>query len=222
MPLPSLTLALHANDSDPVIIAAGQDITAVDTDRNQAASLTLIKPARIEAGNNIYAGTAPGGGVSTTSNGTPTAVKFTFIGQNNSPGDITSIIAGNDFVGGSYALYGPGTFVLQAGRDLGPFATVANGIATIGNGSASGGTFSGLSLKSYLPPQGAEIDLLFGVKPGINYAAAIAQYVDPVNAGAGGIDFLVPDHATNQCVAGPTRECGQDQSAIRHAARADA
>lgn len=190
VPLPSLTLALHANDSDPVIIAAGQDITAVDTDRNQAASLTLIKPARIEAGNNIYAGTAPGGGVSTTSNGTPTAVKFTFIGQNNSPGDITSIIAGNDFVGGSYALYGPGTFVLQAGRDLGPFATVANGIATIGNGSASGGTFSGLSLKSYLPPQGAEIDLLFGVKPGINYAAAIAQYVDPVNAGAGGIDFL--------------------------------
>ncbi|GKQ52146.1 filamentous haemagglutinin family protein [Bradyrhizobium sp. Ce-3] len=196
LPWATLTQALHANDPVPVVVAAGKDIYAVDPDTNFAASVTLIKPARIEAGNNIYAGLAPGGGVSTTSNGTPLsgASSFVFVGQNNDPGDITSIAAGNDLVGGSYLLYGPGTFVLQAGHDLGPFSasdTSTRGIATLGNGSAVGSAFSLTNpLKPYLPSQGAEVDLLFGVKPGINYAAAIAQYVDPANAGAGGIDFL--------------------------------
>ncbi len=198
VPLANLTMALHANDSAPVIIAAGQDIYAVDPDTNLAASLTLIKPARIEAGNNIYAAIAKGGGLATTGSG-PQGKAFTFLGQNNNPGDITSIVAGNDLVGGSYALYGSGTFVLQAGHDLGPFrASVKDtetwGVASLGNGSAAGSTFTAsggqLLSKPYLPAQGAEIDLLFGVKPGIDYAAAIAQYVDPVHAGTGGIDFL--------------------------------
>lgn len=175
IPQPNLTMALHANDPVPVVIAAGQDIDAAH------ASLTLIKPAEIEAGNNI--------------NGP------TFVGQNNNVGDITSIAAGNDLVGGSYALYGPGTFVLQAGHDIGPFAQSGPGtptdktfgIATIGNGSAAGSTFafnSSNALKPYLPAQGAELDVLFGVKPGIDYATAIAQYVNPAGGGTGGIDFL--------------------------------
>ncbi|WP_160168912.1 filamentous haemagglutinin family protein [Bradyrhizobium sp. Ai1a-2] len=193
VPLPRLTMALHANDPTPVIIAAGQDIYAVDSATNRVASLALIKPARIEARNNIYAGLS-NGKLSTTANGTPDLnFQFQFIGQNNNPDDITSIVAGNDLVGGSYALYGPGTFVLQAGRDMGPFRPSGQpastwGIATIGNGSA--GTFSGMSLKPYLPAQGAEIDVLFGVKPGIDYATAISQYVDPAHAGTDGIDFL--------------------------------
>ncbi|MGY3591283.1 filamentous hemagglutinin family protein [Bradyrhizobium sp. USDA 4341] len=195
LPPAAFNQALHANDSVPVVIAAGKDIYAVDPVNVLGASLTLIKPARIEAGNNIYAGIAPGGGVSTTSNGTPQAnISFNFVGQNNNATDITSIAAGNDLVGGSYLLYGPGTFVLQAGHDLGPFSasdTPTRGIATLGNGSAVGGAFN-LSnpLKPYLPSKGAELDLLFGVKPGINYAAAIADYVDPAHAGTGGIDFL--------------------------------
>ncbi|MGN1287904.1 MAG: beta strand repeat-containing protein, partial [Bradyrhizobium sp.] len=191
LPWATLTQALHANDSEPVIIAAGKDIYGVNTDSSLGASVTLIKPARIEAGHNIYAGLAPGGGVSTTSNGTPLAGNsFNFQGQNNNATDITSIVAGNDLVGGSYLLYGPGTFVLQAGHDLGPFSpsdTSTRGIATIGNGSAVGGAFAVTNpLKPYLPSKGAELDLLFGVKPGINYAAAIADYVDPAQAGTGG------------------------------------
>ncbi|QPF87794.1 filamentous hemagglutinin family protein [Bradyrhizobium genosp. L] len=179
MPAPNLTLALHANDPDPVIIAAGKDLRLVD--------LTVIKPARIEAGNNINGVAAGGGGA-------------TFVGQNNSVSDITSIVAGNDLVNGSYVLYGPGTFVLQAGHDLGPFAqspaaltanqSATGGVATLGNGSALGNSFVGLFTKPYLPAQGAEVDLQFGVKPGIDYAAAIAQYVNPAVAGTGGIDFL--------------------------------
>jgi filamentous hemagglutinin family protein len=173
IPQPNLTMALHANDPVPVIIAAGQDIFA------GSAAVTLIKPAEIEAGNNIN-----GGGP--------------FVGQNNNAGDITSITAVNDLVGGSYALYGPGTFVLQAGHDIGPFAQSVKdvstfGIATVGNGSATGSTFafnSSNALKPYLPAQGAELDVLFGVKPGIDYATAIAQYVNPAQAGTGGVDFL--------------------------------
>ncbi|MBR0871346.1 filamentous hemagglutinin family protein [Bradyrhizobium tropiciagri] len=176
IPVPNLTLALHANDPDPVIIAAGKDITLT--------SLSLIKPARIEAGNDIIAN----GGSQ-------------FVGQNNNASDITSIVAGNDLAGGTYALYGPGTFVLQAGHDLGPFTEspataaattrgTAGGVGTLGNGSAVGSTFNGLQPKPYLPAQGAELDLLYGVKPGIDYAAAIAHYVNPAQAGVGGIDFL--------------------------------
>lgn len=218
-PLPILTQALHANDPDPVIIAAGQDIYAVDAGRNRTARLALIKPARIEAGNNIYAGIA-NGRLATTSNGT-SDTNFSFIGQNNNASDITSIVAGNDLVGGSYVLYGPGTFVLQAGHDLGPFApstikpatdttaaiTSTSGIATLGNGSAVGTTFGSTfggadTVKPYLPAQGAEINVLFGVRPGIDYAAAISQYIDPTRAGAGGIDFL----ATIASVLGQPRD----------------
>jgi filamentous hemagglutinin family protein len=179
VPLANLTVALHANDPNPVIIAAGQDIIGAN------ASLTLIKPAEIEAGHNIYGAKDISGNFATPSSGVQQR-PFTFVGQNNSPADITSIVAGNDLVGGSYALYGPGIFVLQAGRDMGPF----QGIATLGNGSSAGGSF-GSSVRPYLPSQGAELDVLFGVKPGINYAAAVAAYVDPAGSGAAaGISFL--------------------------------
>lgn len=191
--LPSLTEALHANDPQPVIIAAGQDIYAVNPNvrSNPATTMTLIKPARIEAGRNIYAGLSDTYGLSTTSSG-HINVGLSFTGQNNNAGDITSIIAGNDLIGGNYVLYGPGTFLLQAGGNLGPLMTTSQGVISAGDGSALtnanlGGTKP--TVKPYLPPQGAEIDVLFGVKPGIDYAAAVAHYVDPAHAG-GGIDFL--------------------------------
>jgi hypothetical protein len=178
VPQPNLTQALHANDPVPVIIAAGQDIIA---NASTGTTLSLLKPAEIEAGRNIV-----GNGLS-------------FIGENNNPGDITSIAAGNDLVGGSYVLYGPGTFVLQAGHDMGPFepSTIFPsgtwGIATIGDGSAVGDSFEGpfaLPVRPYLPSRGAGVDVLFGVGPGIDYAAAISAYVNPANAGTDGINYL--------------------------------
>jgi filamentous hemagglutinin family protein len=175
LPSSNLTQGLHANDPMPVIIAANQDINA------PTAAISVLKPAEIEAGRDI------------------TGLGFT--GQNNSPTDITGIVAGRDLTGGSYVLYGPGTLLLQAGHNLGPFTpstftqgqgATTSGIATVGDGSA-GGNLGGLTFKPYLPAQGAEIDVMFGVKgvqPVIDYAAAIAQYVNPANAGANNIDFL--------------------------------
>jgi hypothetical protein len=170
VPQANLPMPLHANDPAPVVIAAGRDINA------SGATVALLKPAEIEAGNNINA--------LTLINGLPPASgQLRFTGENNNATDITSIVAGNDLIGGNYKLFGPGILLFQAGHNMGPFlpsSTVGSspptfGIATAGNGFGAS--------------HGAEIDLLFGVKPGIDYAAAIAQYVNPANAGAGGIDF---------------------------------
>ena len=169
IPLGNLTVALHANDSAPVIIAAGGDIKGSDG-TNVDGTLTLIKPARIEAGGDLSL--------------------LTFQGQNNNPTDITSISAGHD-LGGSYNLYGPGALLFTAGHDIGPFSTpmisaLGFSTATLGNGSAIG------RVRPYLPGQGAEVDLQFGVKGGVDYAAAIAQFIDPATAtgSADGIDLL--------------------------------
>ena len=191
VPLASLTASLHANDPSPVVIAAGQNISA---------SLQLTKPAEIEAGNNVG---------------------LDFVGQNNNVADVTSIIAGNNLGdANSYIyLYGPGTLLLEAGRNLGPFQTSGStttgvaGVATLGDGSTVYGNLlygasilpptAGLTtprgnfpIVPYLPRQSASIDAFFGVGPSLAQAAplglqnAITQFVNPANAGTGGIDFL--------------------------------
>jgi hypothetical protein len=86
---------------------------------------------------------------------------------------------------------------LQAGRNMGPFepsvinAGAVNGVAAIGSGTnvatAYGQNFAG---RTYLPDQSADIYVLFGVAPGVNYQGAIDAYVNPAKAGTGGIDFL--------------------------------
>lgn len=124
--------------------------------------------------------------------------------QNNNPGDITSAIAGRDivaqqkFVGGvlidhtsNFQLYGPGSLPIEAGRNLGPFfsgqsANGVTGIQSVGDGSNLGGAF----VKSYLPVQGANIYALFGVGRGIDYQAAINDFVNPTSAANGGIEYL--------------------------------
>ncbi|MBV8925076.1 MAG: filamentous hemagglutinin family protein, partial [Bradyrhizobium sp.] len=185
LPLPNLTEALHANDPQPVIIAAGQDLYLVNAavHGGSVTSMSLIKPAIIEAGNNIYGALTSTGALATPTSGTLTG-GASFVGQNNNPGDITSIIAGNDLVGGSYELYGPGFFLMQAGHDMGPFTSSGQGIMAVGNGSNLAGlNISGSNLfKPYLPAQGAELDVLFGVKPGIDYAGTIASYGSPSTA----------------------------------------
>jgi hypothetical protein len=186
----TLPAALHAADTSPIVIYAGGDITG---------SFNFIKPAKIEAGRDI--------------------LNVNLIGQNNNAGDITSVIAGRDIVApktsdlrgdvfdtltSTFLIYGPGTFLIEAGRNLGPFfsgsaaaglnsssiqinsASLISGVETIGDGSNLGNA----AVRSYLPKQGANVYALFGVGPGIDYQAAVAAYVDPAAAGTGGINFL--------------------------------
>jgi filamentous hemagglutinin family protein len=158
----ALLQAVHTGDSVPVIIYAGKDITG---------SFNLIKPAEVWAGRDI--------------------VNLYFTGMNINATDITSIIAGRDILaelsGGTSTstlqLYGPGDFLVAAGRNLGPFNVGSGGgILTLGDGSGSSA-----SVISYLPVAGANITALFGVGNGIDYASAIGDYVA---ASTGGIDFL--------------------------------
>ncbi|WP_213773060.1 filamentous haemagglutinin family protein [Bradyrhizobium sp. dw_78] len=176
-----LASAVHAGDPDPVIIYAGDDITG---------TFTLIKPAKVQAGRDI--------------------INTNFTGQNNNGSDITSIIAGRDILAeqvslangnfqdmtSTLKLYGPGDFLVEAGRNLGPFLTntgaSGGGILAVGDGSNSG--CGSACTISYLPVGGANITTLFGVGPGIDVAAAIANYVDPAKAGTDGISYL-PDIA---------------------------
>ncbi|BAM92508.1 filamentous hemagglutinin outer membrane protein [Bradyrhizobium oligotrophicum S58] len=183
-----LTQALHANDPVPVVIAAGQDIT-------MAGNITLIKPADMTAGNNIVSEKA----LSSAIDGVPetNAGLATITFQNNNVSDVTSLVAGNSIIGGSYVLYGPGSWLIQAGRNIGPLRQSQNGYAGIvaaGNGINYGtNTDASLSgkLVKYLPNQSADIYVMAGVKPQrVDYAAVIAEYVDPARSGTSGIDLL--------------------------------
>ena len=179
-----LPASLHADDPNPVVVEAGVDISG---------SFSLIKPAEFEAGQDI--------------------INLDFTGMNLSPDDINSVIAGRDIVGevtpgntsiddSQFTIFGPGTFLIQAGRNLGPFATssanlpggktAARGIEAVGDGS----NFEPTPI-SYLvnDPQSANVFALFGTGPGIDDTAAISAFINPADAGSDqGINFL-PDIA---------------------------
>jgi filamentous hemagglutinin family protein len=178
IPTPTtLASAVHADDPGSVILYAGEDISG---------DFSLIEQAKVETGRDI--------------------INTTFTGQNNSATDVTSIIADRDILSkivgyddngaaisanSTFVLYGPGDFLVEAGRNLGPFNTGAGGgIFAVGDGSNCSATICNGAVKSYLPVAGADITALFGVGDGVDYAAAIADYVDPANAGTGGIDYL--------------------------------
>jgi filamentous hemagglutinin family protein len=168
-------LTVSGSSDTPVLIYAGEDIGY--------GSFHLSSPVRMWAGRDI--------------------VDFTFIGQNNADDDITSIYAGRDILAKimpdfrsqtqttTFMLYGPGDFVVEAGRNLGPFSsygsTGGGGIFAIGDGSNSGSTSTVISS---LPHQAANITLRYGVAKGIDYAAAISKYGDPATAVASGLDFV--------------------------------
>ncbi|WP_316183812.1 MULTISPECIES: filamentous haemagglutinin family protein [unclassified Bradyrhizobium] len=183
-----LTQALHANDPVPVIIAAGQDITIAST-----AAIALIKPAAMTAGNNILSELAIRSAVDGVPQTNAGLATITF--QNNNVSDVTSLVAGNSIIGGSYVLYGPGSWLIQAGRNIGPLRQSQNGYAGLvaaGNGTNYGtNTDVPGQLVKYLPNQSADIYVMAGVRPQhIDYAAVIAEYVDPARSVTSGIDLL--------------------------------
>ncbi|MBV8744365.1 MAG: filamentous hemagglutinin family protein, partial [Xanthobacteraceae bacterium] len=166
-------IQLSSGNDTPVLIYAGEDI--------DNGLFTLSNPARVWAGRDI--------------------INLRFTGQNNAEDDITSIVANRDILARavdssslsvtSLKLYGPGDFVIEAGRNLGPFFSRATssggGIMAIGDGSNSGSTLT--PVIPSLPIQGANITVRYGVAKGIDYAAAISKYGDPTTAAASGIDF---------------------------------
>ena len=131
-----------------------------------------------------------------------------FFGTNFTAADITSIVAGRDIRANIFGdlqspiidIAGPGTLLVQAGRDIDfasqtttPFPT-ETGIRSLGNaldadanpiyGAVPTSVSSNLADfgNPYLPTGGASVNVLFGVHPGMDTTAFDAAYIDPATA----------------------------------------
>jgi filamentous hemagglutinin family protein len=192
----------HADDEEPVRVQAGGDLKGL--------ILSLPKQARIGAGRDI--------------------TDMMLFVQNLAAGDITRVTAGRDIVattrltrallpspagsfgaplpalqGNSFVIGGPGTFMLEAGRDAGPFFNSANAdprrledgqIDFAGTLAFGGGILSiGNEWNPFLPEAGADVAVLFGVAKGADYDGLRDTYLDPANIGALDDDLFaqVPD-----------------------------
>jgi filamentous hemagglutinin family protein len=156
----------YAGNTDAVRIFAGNDITN--------SLINLPKASQVTAGGDI--------------------INLFFTGQNANAQDTTVISAGRDItsttgtstqdnlpfiVSNNFVLGGGGSFVVQAGRDIGPFinsalvnnVSYAGGIQTVGN-----------LYNPWFRPGGANLTVLFGIAGGVDYAALRETYLNPANA----------------------------------------
>jgi hypothetical protein len=188
----------HAGDPEPVYVYSESDIGS----SARGVALVTSKQARIYAGQDI--------------------IDMMFFGQNLNATDITRIVAGRDIIGTSqllqaktfntsgslvavgsaeaaiegntFVIGGPGDFILEAGRNLGPFLTSANTLNqyTILNGefvnvslqeTYGGGIISvGNQWNPFLPSAGANLIVMFGVSKGEDLDALRDAYVAPGSA----------------------------------------
>ncbi|URX61998.1 filamentous hemagglutinin family protein [Luteibacter anthropi] len=137
-------------------------------------------------------------------------VNLAFVGQHTRAADVTRISAGRDIYDTAfntkipYGLYspegytlparlvlgGPGSFLVEAGRDIGPLtnqvevstsSTLARlqiGIQAIGN-----------LYNPNLPHESADVNVNFGVGPGVDTAAFLSRYLDHPEAADGFASF---------------------------------
>jgi hypothetical protein len=181
----------HIGDTNPVRIDAGGDILDM--------IINVPKQARIWAGRDI--------------------INMMFFGQNLLPTDITRIVAGRDITattelvppygyvcqnqtcgyqygtpesaveGNDFVIGGPGSFFLEAGRDMGPFLNSAdtNGLFSGGNSSTEAQSFAGGVIavgngwNPTLAPVSANLYVMFGIAKGADYDALRDYYLDPSN-----------------------------------------
>ena len=161
----------HLGDAEPVRIHSGGDILS--------SALFLPKQARITAAGDI--------------------VDMFFNGQNLDAADVTRIRAGGDIRGttgvgllpfiqsNNFVLGGPGTLIVEAGRDLGPFVTSADilGVQDAVRGqsfsNAGGIRTVGNEYNPWLEPDGANLEVRFGMAAGADYDALREIYLNPAN-----------------------------------------
>ncbi|RUL63080.1 filamentous hemagglutinin N-terminal domain-containing protein [Dyella dinghuensis] len=194
---------LHDDDTTPARIYAlnGSIIDGTQAPNGIQMDEMLIepdKPALIYAGNSI--------------------VDLSFIGQQTHASDITRIAAGGSIYDTEYTGSGPlslfaptalnyqlvpvielsgvGTLDVQAGRNIGPFTSQTDLLnANSNEGSPTGIETVGNALNLYLPHDGANIDVSFGVAPGIDTSNFLTQYLSNPSD-VDGFGSLLPDLVT--------------------------
>lgn len=160
----------HAGDPEPVRIYSNGDIVN--------SAIFLPKQARITADGDI--------------------VDMFFNGQNLTAADVTRIRAGGDIFGtmastseqrpyvrsSNFILGGPGSLILEAGGDIGPFASSANIVSSVDGrtyGFAGGVRTIGNEYNPWLADQGADLQVRFGMAAGADYSSLRETYLNPEN-----------------------------------------
>jgi hypothetical protein len=172
----------HAGDPEPVrIIAELGSVCAQRTGEclldTNALPTNVATPKPLE----IYAGLD--------------VMKGAWAPQNNGPDDITSIIAGRDLYEPGLQIDGPGSAILQAGRNIvlnqyGAGSPKGGSIFSLGNG-----VLNGSQINQALPgDKGADLYLLAGAANGVDYDGFAAAYLDP-NNGHGLVQTYLPQLA---------------------------
>ncbi|MFC7627171.1 filamentous hemagglutinin family protein [Paraburkholderia humisilvae] len=185
--------ALHADDTDPVRIYSlnGSIIDGILEPAGKANAgsydnlirLVVDKPALLQAGQDI--------------------LNLAFQGQNLRTDDVTRILAGRDILDTplvrgdltipSLVLGGPGTFDVEAGRNIGPLSNEQDAIASNAGGVNTtpsahpplGIEAIGNAANPNLPHESANVQVLFGIGPGVDYATFISSYIDPASTVTG-------------------------------------
>ncbi|WP_175049953.1 filamentous haemagglutinin family protein [Paraburkholderia sediminicola] len=152
---------------------------------DQNVSVVIDKPALIQAGQDI--------------------VNLAFLGQNLRSSDFTRIVAGRDIydtplsrlnsVLPSLVLGGPGTFDVEAGRNIGPLSNQQQAFIASGRNDGftpdpTGIDAVGNANNPNLPHESANVQVLFGVGPGIDIAQFISAYIDPASGNVSNIEGL--------------------------------
>ncbi|WP_245982618.1 filamentous haemagglutinin family protein [Trinickia fusca] len=180
--------ALHGDDTSPAhIYSLNGSIVDGSLDAGKydhLVTLSLDKPALIEAGQDI--------------------MNLAFQGQNLRKSDITRVVAGRDIydtpLGGnnndaavpSLLIGGPGTFDVEAGRNIGPLTNPAqvNAVLLV-TGVPTGINAVGNANNANLPHESANVNVLFGVGPGVDVPGFLSTYVDPASSTAGATSSLI-------------------------------
>lgn len=204
-PVPARIYSLNGDIVDGVLQTTGGDAGFY----GNLVPVAIDKPAVIQAGRDI--------------------VNLSFLGQNLRKSDVTRIVAGRDIydtppqqsqpqplVAPVLALGGPGTFDIQAGRNIGPLTNQSN----LGNakGILTGIDAIGNANNPYLPHESANVNVLFGIGPGIDTASFVSTYIDPARA-VSGVPGATPELITfmEQYEAGLSVDTGlvKDQPAVK-------
>ncbi|VWD50788.1 filamentous hemagglutinin outer membrane protein [Burkholderia lata] len=182
--------ALHGGDMQPARIYSlnGSIVNGTVDNPNPSdgfyrslVTLSIDKPALLQAGQDI--------------------VNLAFWGQNLRSSDVTRVVAGRDIYdtpipqGGGGAIPvlatgGPGWFDVQAGRNIGPLTSQAE----LYNQKADTGgltrVFTGIDAvgnanNPNLPHESANVNVLFGVGPGVDLPGFVSTYIAPGRSVAG-------------------------------------
>ncbi|RQS65157.1 filamentous hemagglutinin N-terminal domain-containing protein [Burkholderia sp. Bp8963] len=182
--------ALHNDDTTPVRIYSlnGSIVNGTldtfggsDGFYRNLVTLSIDKPALVQAGQDI--------------------VNLAFLGQNLRSSDVTRIVAGRDIYdtplpnngGGAVpvlAIGGPGWLDVQAGRNIGPLTSRVELYNTHADTGSVTQVFTGIDAvgnanNPNLPHESANVNVLFGVGPGVDLSGFISTYIAPGSSVAG-------------------------------------